>query len=278
MDLSLTPISDSLGARVTGLTGVDAAKPDVASQIDAALAQHSVVVFPELFISDDDLVSLTRKLGSVVLPPRGSIEGHPEIIRVSRDPDVSIFAELHTANDFFHIDGMSYENPDKATLLTARAAPDPGEGDTEFATTYAAYAELPDDEKAGIQHLRVRHTVASSQRKVFPNPTEKQLAMWNRVAPREHPLVWHRRDGRASLMIGSTAEAVIGLPDDESAALLDRLVTWATQPRFTIRHSWREGDLVIFDNTGLLHRSLPYRARSRRLMHRTTLAGEEAAA
>ena len=65
------------------------------------------------------------------------------------------------------------------------------------------------------------------------------------------------------------------MPADESQALLSRLLDWATQPQFTLSHSWHEGDLVIFDNTGLLHRAMPYSADSPRLMHRATVAGDE---
>jgi alpha-ketoglutarate-dependent taurine dioxygenase len=42
-----------------------------------------------------------------------------------------------------------------------------------------------------------------------------------------------------------------------------------------LRHHWRRGDLVIFDNTGLLHRAMPFEPTSPRLMHRTTLVGTE---
>ena len=68
------------------------------------------------------------------------------------------------------------------------------------------------------------------------------------------------------------------LPEDESRALLDHLLEWVTQPRFVLRHHWRLGDLVVWDNTGLLHPAIPYEATSRRLLHRTTLVGEEAIA
>jgi alpha-ketoglutarate-dependent taurine dioxygenase len=61
----------------------------------------------------------------------------------------------------------------------------------------------------------------------------------------------------------------------EGAALLDELLTWSTQDRFTYRHTWRDGDLVIFNNPALLHRSYPYSDAAGRVMHRTTLKGTE---
>jgi alpha-ketoglutarate-dependent taurine dioxygenase len=61
----------------------------------------------------------------------------------------------------------------------------------------------------------------------------------------------------------------------DGQALLDRLLEWATQPQFVLRHQWRQGDLVIWDNTGMLHRALPFEPTSSRLMHRTTLVGVE---
>jgi alpha-ketoglutarate-dependent taurine dioxygenase len=54
-----------------------------------------------------------------------------------------------------------------------------------------------------------------------------------------------------------------------------RALPTSTQPQFVVRHHWQVGDLVVWDNTGLLHRALPYSRDSRRLMHRTTLVGDE---
>ncbi|BBZ01973.1 hypothetical protein MCHIJ_14100 [Mycolicibacterium chitae] len=90
--------------------------------------------------------------------------------------------------------------------------------------------------------------------------------------------MWRRRDGRKSLLIGATAGQIVGMHPDRSRALLDGILAWATQPQFVLRHQWRVGDLVVWDNTGLLHRAIPYEPTSRRLMHRTTLVGEEAIA
>jgi alpha-ketoglutarate-dependent taurine dioxygenase len=109
----------------------------------------------------------------------------------------------------------------------------------------------------------------------FPDATPEQRASWDQVPGRVHPLVWRRRDGRRSLLIGSTADEIVGWEPDASRALLDRLNDWATDRRFTYRHRWQVGDLVIWDNTGMLHRALPFEPTSPRVLHRTTLVGEE---
>ena len=275
MTISITPINDQMGASITGITGAEAATPEVARQLQGALDEYGVVVLPELNISDDDLAALARLLGEVVLPPYGALADHPEISPVTRDPELDKLARYREANVNWHIDGTTSDAPDKMTLLTARRTAEDGEGNTEFANTYAAYRALPDDDKALIDGLRVRFSADSAYRKVDPNPSEKAVAQWATVPKSEHPLVWKRQDGRRSLVMGSTAEAVIDMPDDEGQALLRRLLDWATQPEFTLSHSWREGDLVIFDNTGLLHRAMPYSAKSPRLMHRATIAGDE---
>jgi alpha-ketoglutarate-dependent taurine dioxygenase len=206
--------------------------------------------------------------------------GHelPEIQKITRDASQSKLAAYREATFFWHIDGTTEAVPNRATLLTARQLTDDGSGDTEFANTYAAYDELPDDKKAALEGVRVVHSFAASQLLVHPDPSPEERASWDRAPSREHPLVWTRRNGRRSLVIGSTAGEVVGMPAEEGRVLLDRLVAWATQPRFTVRHAWRRGDLVLWDNTGMLHRAQPYGEASQRLMHRTSLLGEEAVA
>lgn len=87
--------------------------------------------------------------------------------------------------------------------------------------------------------------------------------------------MWQQNDGRCSLLIGSTANRVIGMDEVYSLALLQKLMDWATQPQFTYRHHWPEGDVVMFNNPALPHRSYPYEEKAGRVMHRTTLLGTE---
>jgi alpha-ketoglutarate-dependent taurine dioxygenase len=92
---------------------------------------------------------------------------------------------------------------------------------------------------------------------------------------RELPLVWTHRSGRKSLVLGCTAHRVLGVDAMESARILAGLREWSTQERFSYSHEWKEGDLVMWDNTGTMHRAEPYDLTSGRLLHRTKLQGEE---
>jgi alpha-ketoglutarate-dependent taurine dioxygenase len=277
MTVTATKITPEIGFEFSGLSGPELVDPDRAAECQAAVEEHGVVIYRRADIEDADLVAFTKMLGTVVVPKMGGVEGTPEVAAISLDPEQSELARYQRSTIFWHIDGAMDSVPQKGTLLTALVVADEG-GDTEFANTYAAYEALPDDEKAAIADVRVVHSLAATQLLMYPDPSEKLRAAWDEVPSKEHPLVWTRKNGRKSLLLGSTAERVVGRSDDEGRALLDRLLDWATQPRFVLRHHWSPGDLVIWDNTGLLHRAIPYEVTSRRLMHRTTLVGEEAVA
>jgi alpha-ketoglutarate-dependent taurine dioxygenase len=277
MSVTVSPISPGIGVEIVGRTGPELATSEIAAELREYLDEHGVVIYREAHINDADLVTLSRMLGEVVVAPMGGEKDHPEVSAITLDPAQSTLAAYRAGTFFWHIDGANDQVPQKATLLTALEVATEG-GDTEFANLYAAYEALSDEDKARFAELRVVHSFAATQRLANPDASPKARAAWDKVRSGEHPLVWTRRSGRKSLLVGATADHVVGLAEDESRALLDRLLDWATQPDFSLRHHWHRGDLVIWDNTGILHRAQPYTAASRRLMHRTTLVGEEAVA
>ncbi|MGD6749717.1 TauD/TfdA dioxygenase family protein [Streptomyces sp. BH105] len=269
---------EPFGVEFTDVHGKDLVDQAVAGQCREALDQNGVVIFPELHIEDDDFVAFTRLLGEPVVA-RTSEHRLREIDTITMDPQrvTPEMAAIRKGNFEWHIDGATLAVPQQATLLTAREVDEAG-GDTEFANTFLAYASLPDAEKDELASLQVVHSFATAQLRAHPDASPKQRAAWQKVPSRQHPLVWTRSDGRKSLLVGATAGEIIGRPAEEGHATLNRLTQWATQPRFVLRHRWRSGDLVIWDNTGMLHHALPFKATSRRLMHRTTLVGQEAVA
>jgi len=120
------------------------------------------------------------------------------------------------------------------------------------------------------------HSLFISQFFHTPEPTRAQLDNWKAMGQAELPLVWKHRSGRKSLILGNTAHYVIGMDPLESQVLLHSLRDWATQPQFVYSHEWSLGDAVMWDNTGTMHRAMPYDPDCGRLLHRTKTAGEEA--
>jgi alpha-ketoglutarate-dependent taurine dioxygenase len=262
-----TALSPHLGVRVTGVENL--LDETVVAQCLEALKWRGVLLIRGADLDDDQQVEFSRKLGEVVS------QAGRDIFKVSLDPSVNPLGEVLKGTFNWHIDGTYDTVPQKATTLTARHVAMTG-GQTEFASTYAAYENLSEGERKRIDGLRVVHSFEAAQRRVVADPSESQLAGWRRVPANEVSLVWRRRDGRRSMVLGATADHVVGMDPGESRALLGELEEWSTQPRFRYTHEWQEGDLVIWDNTGMLHRALPYDVSSQRTLHRTTVHGVEA--
>ncbi|OBK13372.1 TauD/TfdA dioxygenase family protein [Mycobacterium asiaticum] len=240
-----------------------------AETIRAALERRGVIFFRGLQINDEQQVAIAKTLGSIV-----QNEGEGGIYKISLDQSVNQRAEYLKGSMFWHFDGSLQPYPNLATLLRAIKLSNAG-GQTEFCNTYAAYEDLPDADKAAIADLRVVHSAERSQYYVRPEMSYEEICFWQKSPTKACPMVWTHQSGRKSLLLGATADYVLGLPTEESRALLARLRDWATQPRYVYRHEWQVGDLLMWDNTGTMHRALPYAADSGRLMHRTVLAGEE---
>jgi alpha-ketoglutarate-dependent sulfate ester dioxygenase len=270
----LKQLTETVGAEVLGAT-TDALlhDPDLPQWVLDALDASGVLVFRGLHLDDAAQVGFSQRLGRCEVLP-GATGEHPEVFTVSLDPTKSRAAEYLKGTFVWHIDGMTEDIPIMATVLSARAVAETG-GETEFASTYAAYDDLSTEEKERFESVRVVHTFEAAQRAHKPDPSPEELAYWRTRPSKTHPLIWTHESGRRSLVLGITAESVVGMEPDEGRAFLDELLERATRPERVYRHDWSVGDLVIWDNTGVLHRACPYEPTSPREMHRTTLYGNE---
>lgn len=242
-----------------------------AQEIRGLLVDRSALVFPNMHLTDEEQLQFARTIGEVFL-----VGGDKELQNISMDPTINPVADYTRGAFYWHIDGANDPIPAKATMLSVRTMPAAGEGgDTLVANTYAAYADLPEDEKQALEGLKVRHALEASQRYINPSPTVAELTRWRQNPGQTHPLVWHHRHGKASLLLGNTCHYVEGLSPEDSSMLLCRLLEWSTQDEYVYRHKWQPGDFLIFDNTGTMHRAADYPLDSQRLMRRTTLHGEE---
>ena len=273
--MGVEPISEFLGARIV-LAPERLLQAGVPEKILAHLDTYGVLVFPELKASDEQMVALSQRLGEMEAAKVTADKSEASrlgIYRISKEDKDAAQSEYVLGNDYWHMDGTSFSVPGKATLLKCENPPSVG-GETEFANLYAAYEALDEGVKSKISDLTVIHSMAAAMRKVNLSPSSNDLSRWNAVfPPTRQPLVWHQPDGRVSMIIGNTSETIAGMDSATARALLDELEAWCTQPAFTYRHRWKTGDLVIFNNPGLLHRSLPYPEDSGRVLHRATVKG-----
>ncbi len=247
-----------------------------AQEIRALMEERGVIVFPEINLTDEEQIAFTHTLGTFAHEDgEMGADGKDTVYPITMDASINPHADYLKGAFFWHLDGTMSKQPILASIMSARALAKEG-GETEFCNTYAAWDDLPEAEKAELEKLTVDHAMWRSQLYYNPEPSIDQLSMWQAKGVNPLPLVWKHRTGRKSLVLGCTALQVQGMDMTASEALLVRLRDWATSPQFVLRHQWSLGDMVIWDNTGTMHRALPYDHTSGRLMHRTKLEGEEA--
>ncbi|OPE45433.1 TauD/TfdA dioxygenase family protein, partial [Mycolicibacterium diernhoferi] len=230
--LTINKLTESVGAEVVGVDAEALAHDDgLASAVLDALEDNGVLVFHDLHLHEDPQaqVAFCERLGDI---DRSADGHHPVsgIYPITLDKTKNKAAEYLKATFDWHIDGctpMAGECPQKATVLSAIQVAARG-GETEFANSYAAYETLSDGEKERYAALRVVHSLEASQRRVYPDPTPEQLQRWKARPTHENPLVWTHRNGRKSLVLGASADYIVGMDLDEGRALLDELLAHST--------------------------------------------------
>jgi len=262
-------ISPFIGSRVH-LQKKDLLSGEYGEILRDLLEQRGVLVFPKIDFTDEEQVAFTKTIGEFMPELAGQT-----VYNISLDKEKNPNRDYLKGSLFWHIDGTMNKKPIGAAVLSSKVLPTWG-GNTEFCNTYAAYEALPRERKQQLEGLRVVHSLFISQFFHTPEPTQSQLDNWKSMGQAELPLVWKHRSGRKSLILGNTAHYVVGMDPMESHVLLHSLRDWATQPQFVYSHEGSLGDAVMWDNTGTMHRAMPYDPDCGRLLHRTKTAGEEA--
>ncbi len=238
------------------------------------LVERGVVVIRDVPMSADQQREIARSLGDLRL---GTVkkEGDEGLLKVSFDARVNPdYARFFFGTWLWHMDGTYEEYPPFATILTPHKLSKTG-GETEFVNTYAAFEDLPVEEQQRLEDLQVVHTMQAA---LFPAKRDcdtEEFAVWYDYPNRTHPLVWRHKSGRKSLVLSTSASHIVGMHPADSHDLLQRLMAHATQEKFLYRHHWRIGDMLMWDNTGTMHRVRPFDENSGRQLFRFTLNGEE---
>jgi len=273
-------IGEALGAEVSG---VDASKPvsaDTFAAIRKAWLDNLVIRFRGQKLTDPQMLEFSRLFGELDPPgpnPYGKafLPRHPEMNVISNVKEDGVpIGGLGDGEAIWHSDMTYVDTPPSAALLYALELPAEG-GDTYWANMYLAYEALPADMKKRIEGLKAIHDAtynsAGIKRKGYDDVTDPR-----RAPGAHHGLVRrHPETGRKCLFLGRRRNSyIVGLPLEESEALLDALWAHATQPRFAFCQQWQVGDLMIWDNRCTLHRRDPFDPNARRVMHRTQIKGE----
>jgi taurine dioxygenase len=278
MALQIHPHAGGFGAAITGVDLSQPLQPETIGQIRAAWLAHQVVYFPDQLMTHADLERFTGYLGPFGHDPYvAPLTDHPHILEVRREPDEPALP----FGSAWHSDWSFQAEPPAGTLLHAKIVP-PSGGDTLFADGCAACAALAPADRAQLEQLTALHSArrpyshegylagGGPERSMTILPSERA---WD---VQEHPLIRvHPETGRKVLWVNAVYTIGIkGLDDDESRGLLKRLCDLATSERFVYRHVWRANMLVLWDNRSVQHRATGGYDGHRRVMHRTTIAGD----
>lgn len=265
------------------MTGIDLAGPigdNLYNEIIQAWNDaNGVLILRDQNITPEQHIAFSARFGELEkleghTVAKYLLPGHPEIYRVSNKVIDGMPQGRKGAGTYWHSD-MSYSRtPPTASLLHAIEVPPYG-GDTIFACMYAAYDALSEPMKGFLGSLQAVHDFAVASKTGFRNEviTAGNLS----VTPQQtHPVVrTHPDTGRKALFVNEGFTSHIqGMTRAESDAVLGFLFRHSTQPEFLYRHSYRENDLVIWDNRCAMHYAvMDYDGVHDRYMHRCTVIG-----
>jgi taurine dioxygenase len=283
MTMAVRNLDAPLGAEISG---VDLSGPVTAGDIAAiegVWRERLVVVFHDQTLSDPQLIAFSRRFGELDPPgpnPYGKpfLEAHPELNVISNVvEDGRPIGNLGDGEAVWHADMTYVEMPPKAAMLHALEVPPPeAGGNTWFADMFAAYAALPADLKNAVDGKSAVHDASTNSAGLL-RKGYRRVADVRATVGAHHPLVrTEPATGRKALFLGRRPNAYVpGLAVAASEALLDALWAHATQPRFTMCHRWKVGDLLMWNNLSVLHRRDPFDPNTRRVMHRSQIKGNE---
>ena len=269
---TITPITGVFGAELCGAharDGIDSA------WLSSLLEDHRLLVLRGQHLTHAEQVALARALGEPT-PAHPVIPGHPDF------PEILVLDGANGGrNARWHTDVTFMPTPPTASVLVADTTPLSG-GDTMFADTRTAYERLAAPVRKMVDELEAVHRI--SPLAYWGEPFDSALNRADAqklfddsasVPPVIHPVVRiHPTTGRPNLFVnpGFTSH-IVGMSRIESDGLLRMLYEHMTQPEFVLRHRWRDGDVVMWDNRTTMHYAVDDYGTTERRVRRVTIRG-----
>lgn len=285
--LQTRKLSDAFGAEILGLDLSNELDAPTYSALKRAYAEHSVLLVRGQKMSDERHVAFSRHFGELeihVLREYVSPE-HPELYRIGNLKDASGKPiAIPDAGAYWHTDLSYTARPSRGSIMQSHRIPfrdGRALGDTSFCSTAAVYDALPARLKQAIEGRTAVHRFWDRyirSRKAAGQDVSITPERRATMPDVEHPMVKvHPETGRKCLFVneGFTIR-VVGMPEDESRALLDELFSYIGRAETVYRHQWQVGDVVMWDNWATQHAlNVDYRPDEPRFMQRTTIVGSE---
>jgi len=280
--MKVIPLGPGFAAELCDVTLADIATNDNAyREARAAFEQHSVLVFRDQEVSDESQIAFSRRFGPLEVTHVASQGAGTHLVILStigKDgkvvPADHRLALRNKANQLWHADSTFKSVPALASVLSARIIPAHG-GETEYVSTRIAWERLDPQLRRRLENSYAWHDYSHSRGKIAANivSSEERAAL----PPHCWRMAWKNPvNGRIALYIASHACAIEGMEEAAAQKLLADLIQAATAPGSSYVHSWRQGDVVMWDNRATLHRGRPWPAHEARLMVRTTIAATAA--
>lgn len=262
--IETSPLKDSFGVVVHNFDLSLISSDEDYPALRALFEEHSALLFPGQKLSAPDHLRLAELFGPI--EDRKKDEREPgavvDVSMVSNETvdGVTDEADLHTlnlkANQQWHIDSTFMPTPALCNILTAKVVTTEG-GQTELASTRAAWAAMPDALKARIRDKILGHNFRRSRERISMQLAD--LPIFNKWPAQRWPAVWvNPINGREALYIASHVYQVEGMSPLEGDALIDELIDFCTQPQFVYSHHWTVDDVLMWDQRAVMHRGMPW--------------------
>jgi alpha-ketoglutarate-dependent 2,4-dichlorophenoxyacetate dioxygenase len=280
--MNIVPLGPGFAAELRDVTIVEVASDDTTyAAVRAAFEEHSVLVFRGQEVTDESQLAFSRRFGPPEVTKVGSQgTGTNFVILTTIGEDGKVvpadhrFALRNKANQLWHTDSSFKRVPALTSVLSARIIPARG-GETEYVSTRLAFEQLQPALQQKLKTSFAWHDYAHSRGQIasdLASPEERAA-----LPPQCWRLVWKNPvNGRSAVYLASHAYAIEGMDPAAGKELLDQLMDAATAPGTSYVHTWRSGDVVMWDNRATMHRGRPWPAHEARLMVRTTISATAA--
>jgi len=276
--LSIRELKPGFGAEALDVKIASSSPPELAALV-SAFHQHGALLIRNQQMKPQELESFMRLFGELEehTLKENCLAEHPYIYILSNRKVNGKLIGAHNDGIGWHTDYSYKAEPVMCTMLFAKEVPEEG-GDTIIADCCAAYQKLAYDTKTKLNNLVLHHSY-----KYFMETREYNQTLLSKALQKENPDVFHPlirthpTDGRKALWVSTgTVKEVVGMSVAEGLQLIDELVNFVTQDRFTYRHKWQKGDILIWDNRCTLHTGTLYDDEKYiREMHRMWIKGNK---